>query len=314
MSIGIVSCHNDAHAFAVKRELERSFRASCHVFDCDRSGLDGREMSWLLAEAAAPLLMSSEKTRVGIRALDLIWFRRAAFGEEVAAAADSAYAKFVKENYRAAGLGILLSEFNGIWIDHPLKSINSENKIIQAYVAREAGIRIPRTLVSQSPDAVREFCDTLNGEVIVKPIQQVADAGARTKKVGDELLTNDQSIGMCPVMYQELIPGRRHIRAHIFGDHVLAAILESDDLDWRWNLNIPCRQVTLPDELQKKMYAALDLLGLSMGVFDLKLTDEGEYVWLEVNPQGQFLFIEGMCGLPLTRAMADFLHTRSVGR
>ena len=52
-------------------------------------------------------------------------------------------------------------------------------------------------------------------------------------------------------------------------------------------------------------------LGLAMGVVDLKLDGDGEPVWLEVNPQGQFLFVEGLSGVPLTRALAEFLAARS---
>jgi hypothetical protein len=37
------------------------------------------------------------------------------------------------------------------------------------------------------------------------------------------------------------------------------------------------------------------------------LTPAGELVWLEVNPQGQFLFLQGITGMPLAEHFADFL-------
>jgi hypothetical protein len=49
-----------------------------------------------------------------------------------------------------------------------------------------------------------------------------------------------------------------------------------------------------------------------MGIVDMKLAPDGEPVWLEVNPQGQFLFLEGLCGMPLTEIFADFL-IRQIG-
>jgi len=52
----------------------------------------------------------------------------------------------------------------------------------------------------------------------------------------------------------------------------------------------------------------LDHLGLKTGVFDLKLDRDGNPVWLEINPQGQFLFAEALSGEDLGTAMADFLH------
>jgi len=44
-----------------------------------------------------------------------------------------------------------------------------------------------------------------------------------------------------------------------------------------------------------------------MVIFDVKLTDDGEPVFLEVNPQGQFLFVEALCEIPLADTFAAFL-------
>jgi glutathione synthase/RimK-type ligase-like ATP-grasp enzyme len=52
---------------------------------------------------------------------------------------------------------------------------------------------------------------------------------------------------------------------------------------------------------------ALNRLGLEMGVIDLKETADGELVWLEVNPQGQFLFLEPLTKLNLADHFADYL-------
>jgi hypothetical protein len=74
-------------------------------------------------------------------------------------------------------------------------------------------------------------------------------------------------------------------------------------------LDVPVRPIELPEEARARLRRVLELLGLRMGVVDLKLTDEGELVWLEINPQGQFLFVEGLCGLELTAAFSEFLYT-----
>ena len=52
----------------------------------------------------------------------------------------------------------------------------------------------------------------------------------------------------------------------------------------------------------------MEILDLRMGVFDLKIDAQGEIVWLEVNPQGQFLFVEGMSDMKLAVACGDFLY------
>ena len=94
---------------------------------------------------------------------------------------------------------------------------------------------------------------------------------------------------------------------HCFGDEFHAVAIESEDLDWRRNLDVPFSESSLSDSSAAALRAVLRGLGLRMGVFDLKETPEGEVVWLEVNPQGQFLFAEGLSGCPLTAAFASFL-------
>lgn len=85
-------------------------------------------------------------------------------------------------------------------------------------------------------------------------------------------------------------------------------MIRCDHLDWRFHL---AESVVEPYELSADMEARLSQvlrsLGLRMGIFDIKLTPDGEPVWLEVNPQGQFLFIEGLSDIDLKNAFADFL-------
>jgi hypothetical protein len=89
---------------------------------------------------------------------------------------------------------------------------------------------------------------------------------------------------------------------------VHAALLTSDDLDWRATREIAVSDFLLPQDVQRGLLAVLKLLKLKMGVFDLKLTLDGEPVWLEINPQGQFLFVEGLGGPDLISPFCDFLH------
>lgn len=86
-----------------------------------------------------------------------------------------------------------------------------------------------------------------------------------------------------------------------------AALIATTALDWRPDLNVPISPWPVPDGIRRRVGTVLRQLGLRMGIVDLKLTPEGEPVWLEVNPQGQFLFLEPLTGEPLTEHFADFL-------
>ena len=52
-------------------------------------------------------------------------------------------------------------------------------------------------------------------------------------------------------------------------------------------------------------------LGLSMGIFNIKPLNDTLSIWLEINPQGEFLFIEGMTGLNLISSFSKFLYTEA---
>jgi hypothetical protein len=65
---------------------------------------------------------------------------------------------------------------------------------------------------------------------------------------------------------------------------------------------------SLGEGLSRQLVALINRLGLRMGVMDLKISPSGQVVWLEVNPQGQFLFAEALSGTPLVQPFADFLE------
>jgi hypothetical protein len=69
---------------------------------------------------------------------------------------------------------------------------------------------------------------------------------------------------------------------------------------------VPISPWPVPDALQCAVRKVLDVLGLDMGIIDLKETPDGEFVWLEVNPQGQFLFLEALTKEPLTEHFAEY--------
>lgn len=100
--------------------------------------------------------------------------------------------------------------------------------------------------------------------------------------------------------------------AHCFGDSVYSALIESKELDWRENLDIPFKIVNLDENLKSAIRIVVRNLGLKMGIIDLKLSDDSTPIWLEINPQGQFLFVEGLSKLDLTSRFCEFLYSEAI--
>ncbi len=165
---------------------------------------------------------------------------------------------------------------------------------------------VPRTLVSSDPAAIGEFTRSMGGVVIGKTLTGLLGTALEAGRVPLESLVDDDEMRLSPTIYQEAIPGTDHLRVQVFGNDVYAARISSAALDWRLAGDMRVTPVTLDAAVEDALRAVVTRLGPRMGVFDLKIRPDGVPVFLEVNPQGQFLFLEGMSGMPLTAAFARF--------
>ena len=296
----------DFHAYRIRHAL-RQRGHECHIIESNRLSGHGR-LSWLDDPAGGPCAVADDDgALVSVAELDAIWCRRVHAPAIVPDHVRDPEARGVIDRNSAAALeGALLSEFRGRWVSDPRATRTAELKLVQLRAARAVDLCVPRTLVSQDPERVRRFCEEQRYEVIVKTVAGSRTAPTMTGRVTPELLTDD-AIALCPAIYQELVPGRRHLRVCCFGDDVHVAVLSSERLDWRYPHDFDAEPSNIDGPTHGKLRKLLASLGLRMGIFDLKLTDDDEPVWLELNPQGQFLFLEGMTGMPLTSACTDFL-------
>lgn len=304
-----VTLRDDLHALSVQHAVRSRGHCEFHIVECDTiSG--AQNISWHRShdrDADRSSVLTSEGRRIHVGDAHVLWWRRVRADQQtVDSATNDQQRNLVNNDCRGALAGVLASGFRGQWISPADATDRASDKIYQLAVARDAGWRIPRTLISQSREDVREFMASV-GRVIVKPV-----VGARGPSLWTGFLEEGHSIPaesfeVCPAVYQEYIPGSRHVRLNCFGDRMYASVIETDELDWRPNLGVPISHYSIPGDVEAMVADVLRRLNLRMGVIDLKLTPDGEPVWLEVNPQGQFLFLEALTGEPLTEHFADFV-------
>jgi glutathione synthase/RimK-type ligase-like ATP-grasp enzyme len=305
--IAIVTQAKDFHAYLTCLILS-SRRINCSIIEADRLiGVGG--ITWSPAtEHHVGSIKDVDGRKIIIQDLELIWWRRLVgvpqFPDNVSQDAH----EFIANNCRSTLVGLLTTEFSGKWVSHPEATRLAENKIVQLRAARRVGLKVPMTLVSQDPLVVREFCAALDYRVVVKVVSGDPSTPVLAGQISPEMLASDEAISLCPAIYQELIPGASHLRICCFGTDIHTALILSDRLDWRYPLDAEAQPFTLDNETANKLLTLLDELGLRMGIFDMKLDCEGQPIWLEVNPQGQFLFLEEMCKIPLAEAFADFIQ------
>lgn len=111
------------------------------------------------------------------------------------------------------------------------------------------------------------------------------------------------------------MPGEAHLRTCTWGGETRAGLIESAQLDWRFDPSHGARPADVDADTAGRLADLNRRLDLEMSIGDLKPAgDGGPRVFLEINPQGQFLFLEGLSGdIELARPFARFLLDRANG-
>lgn len=203
------------------------------------------------------------------------------------------------------------------WINPRLSDLCARNKPTQLLVAKELGFHIPTTLISNDPSNIRDFLSYDKKNAVYKVLTwyfEYPDKIIFTSKVTlDQVLKSTASIRVSPGIFQEQIEKSYEIRVTTVGEKIFSARLDSQiyedtRLDWRRNqLKIPYSKYKLPKEIAKQIRKMNNQLGLIYAAYDFIVTPKEEYYFLEVNPLGQWLWIENKLGLPISKALAEAL-------
>lgn len=241
---------------------------------------------------------------------DVIWARRLRTPQSVASA-DTHTNMFVNAESQHALVGMIQALELPNTVNNPSKQHAAEYKIPQLRLARSLGFTIPPTLVTNSPSLVREFAGSNGDGTIVKNLYGTPNDTFVTLELTSDMLADEAAISATPSIYQSLVRARTHIRVNFFGDTPHAFSITSDVMDWRRKVSSNVFPVTLPQEVERRLLSFKSHLGLHLCVFDLIHSVSDEWVFLEANPQGQYLFLEGLTDVPLNSYMGDYLLSLS---
>ncbi len=248
-----------------------------------------------------------------------IWYRRPSLPAFDDVEMDPGVREFcTKESYYALeGLWASLDVF---WVSDPFNIRKAENKSFQLHQASGIGFLIPRTLISNNPQEIKGFFEQCENGIIIKPVRTGILQINEEEKI---IFTNvvkpsdmehlDMAL-MAPSIYQEKIPKRYDIKVTVIGEKVFATEIHSQQfeeakIDWRRgeNPDIPHKRHELPSDIGEKCVRLNKMLGLQFSAIDLALDADGQYYFLEINPNGQWAWIEERTGYELTRHLVDLL-------
>ena len=281
-----------------------------------------RKVAWIAtSEFGEPMTLSydpaggqavirlDDSTRIASAEVSTVWYRRPGRVQIDPAIRDSLNWSFADNEWRHAIDGLFATAFPRI-VNPPLMQ-RAAIKPRQLAVAREVGLRVPDTLITSDAGEALAFVERYRGSVVHKAMTAPPHRFVDTRRWDAKARQHIGELGKCPTVFQERIAGRSDVRITVVGRDIFAARIDTAagraTVDSRLDLDAPCTAHVLPTDVRAAIFRLMEELGLLFATIDMKLTDSGEHVFLEVNPQGQFLYIEILTGLPIADAVADFL-------
>jgi glutathione synthase/RimK-type ligase-like ATP-grasp enzyme len=321
----IVTEQCDPHTDFVEPELDRRGISwvRLHLSDCPTMV----SASYPAGETLVAGSMSIRDRSIDITELSAVWYRRTErffLPKHLSSAED----KVARDECHAFVQGLWAWLADATWVSEPFAVRAASCKAEQLLRVQRMGFQIPKTLFSNDPIRIREFVYQLGRQdlrCIYKPHNSIiVDAGdgqrgvTYTRLLGSAELDRLEEIRLSPGIFQEYVDKNAEFRVTVVGDRVFACKIESQareatQIDWRaaaWHdptESAPHTAADLPSEVETFCRSLVHSYGLCFGAIDLIVTPGGDFVFLELNPNGQWAWIEQRTGLPIASALIDVL-------
>lgn len=305
--IGIVSHDGDAHATQVQRHL--TSMGAAHLL-LDTADLPGRASLSTHQDRGWAATWTVNEVSHDLGDLRAMWWRRPQPFVLPDGVTNQTDRGFIVDECAAAVAG-LWTCLDATWVNDPDRDEAASRKMRQLQVAASLGLRTPRTCMTNDPDRARQFIASEPGDVIYKSFSCTPQTWRETRRVshGDHELLD--LVRLAPVIFQEAIAGGIDLRVTIIGSRVFPAQIRTQDpdheFDFRVETDAPIIPVVLPTGVQRRLLELMRFFGLHYGAIDLRRDPDGDLVFLEINPAGQWLFVELATGQPITAALAGHL-------
>lgn len=249
------------------------------------------------------------------RALEVaaVWLWRL-WPPKLAAQLDATQAQAVMRESMTTLRGLLDLLAGVPWIDAIDDNRCAENKTRQLRLAHALGLKVPATLITAEPEAARRFFHAHDGQVIAKLQTSLAPSmagggGLPTRRLHTQDLDALERLRHCPMMFQRYVEKAWELRiAWVDGQAFVGALDgRACGVDWRYECTAAWQRQQLPGPVHERLARLMARLGLRQGAIDMIVEPSGDYVFLEVNPHGEWGMLERDLGLPISEAIAAAL-------
>jgi hypothetical protein len=305
----ILATEDDIHAKCVAREVESTCGGRAIILDTAHYPARWKLTHTINCDGDS-FLIETATSRIQSREVAGVWWRRPKAAEIPEEVTDSRYSKFCTMESKSAFEGWIYAL--GSRVINPLRAQRAaDQKPLQLVMAARAGLTLPDTVISNCPDQVRKFESANSSRTIYKILTTTSWQVTETRELKEAQLGQLDGLRFAPAIFQERIEPGPDIRVTIVDHEAFAVSIHPNhsgaQLDWRLDASATVIKHELPVSVVDKLMRFQGSLGLRFGAIDLRRNQFGDYVFLEVNTAGQYLFAEIHAGLPISTALAKSL-------
>ncbi|GAA3730160.1 ATP-grasp ribosomal peptide maturase [Plantactinospora mayteni] len=216
------------------------------------------------------------------------------------------------------GIGGVLASLPCRWVNHPGRNAAASYKPVQLTTAVECGLDVPATLITNDQAAARQFVTATADGAVYKPLYgSPAEPGwalFTSRVTADQL---GPSVAATAHTFQAYVPKSHEVRLTFVGDRLFPTRIDAGsaaaELDWRTDYDaLTYERTEVPPDVAAAVRRLMAALGLRFGALDFVVTPENRWIFLEINANGQWAWIERATGLPIAAAVAAELSTPGV--
>lgn len=269
-----------------------------------------------------PTTFIGEQETINLDSVKSVWFRRPGTPSIDPAVTELSAREFAVKECEVS-LSAVWQDLDVLWVNHPRSIMYATRKPHQLKTAKKLGFNIPATILSNDPKAIKDFWLSQNKSVVFKTLHQDAieidgvNFFAYASLLKAHHLNNTQSIAISPSLFQQYIKPKLELRVTVIGEKVFAAAIDSKSVKVKtdWRRISPDKQkwfiFDLPKELEQKCIALVKGYNLEFGAIDLIISEDDDVYFLELNANGQWVWIELITGLEMSKAMIELLSSEN---
>ena len=309
-NILIIAPHDDGHAAVVQAQIKKlNSDIDVYTFATQDFPQKMKLSTYMLRDQTKSIIETPDAT-ISCENIKSVWFRRPRKPVPAPNISDKKSLDYIEMECDHAIYGFWQT-LDCLWVNPPSQNRVAHKKIYQLQQAKKMGLAIPNTLFTNCPKKAHDFYTSNEKKIIYKTLTSKPGLTFTTKMLKEEDLEFLEQVKLAPVTFQEFIPAKYDLRITIIDNKVFSAKIKSQEsqcnLDWRNDLDIPMEIYNLPKEIEQKLLSLTKKLGLVYSAIDIRVTPDQEYVFLEVNVGGQFLFVEINTNLPISQNLAKLL-------